>query len=519
MDKTKKRRPLESISQWRNRLILNNRKKALNYEGELEPAVVIASDPRKSINQGTRLLGSKPNNYRVGQKSLFGQRKNRDTNTLGRRMINWFTDKTHLTSPPTYTDGYGRELNAEVPIDESAQGQELERMKDTAKTGMEIAMSATLPFGMVLEPIATPLALGAGAGTYAVVKKGLNELNSNLEEKKGVSIHPKILDTVSTAASFATGAPAKRYGDAVTRRGLELIMHESPAANPAPEVQNWWKNASWKNKTDAIKYVLTGKGNGFLANKHNYPNYSGFMDYGQNTTGRDAVRTYLYKEPFGKFREVQNPDYGVHADYILKNYPGKDIKVYESSSPNILDVGYNYKLPSSKPQSMSTKGIDGSMKITDETGSSSLYDSAGHIIEKGLVPEEGWFTREQDIYKFNPKDYYKKWMSKNKGTGWISKLPLKWGLNVVDHYGTPFIVRTPWSQGMTPISNNPMENFNLGHFELKDKGFNVNAENEGLDFNVDNIVTIPESWKSSKEINILNSPDFSEFISSLLSKY
>ena len=64
-----------------------------------------------------------------------------------------------------------------------------------------------------------------------------------------------------------------------------------------------------------------------------------------------------------------------------------------------------------------------------------------------------------------------------------------------------------------------MEKFNLGHFELKDKGFNVNAENEGLDFNVDNIVTIPESWKSSKEINILNSPDFSEFISSLLSKY
>lgn len=102
---------------------------------------------------------------------------------------------------------------------------------------MEIAMGATLPFGMVLEPIATPLALGAGAGTYAVVKKGLNELNSNLEEKKGISIHPKVLDTVSSAASFATGAPAKHYGDAVTRRGLELIMHESSAVNPAPEVQ------------------------------------------------------------------------------------------------------------------------------------------------------------------------------------------------------------------------------------------------------------------------------------------
>lgn len=81
---------------------------------------------------------------------------------------------------------------------------------------------------------------------------------------------------------------------------------------------------------DAIKYVLTGKGNNFLShNNRTHPNYSGFLNLSYEP-GRDAIRTYLYKEPFGKFREVQNPDYGVHTDYILKNYPGKDIKVYES---------------------------------------------------------------------------------------------------------------------------------------------------------------------------------------------
>lgn len=462
MDKTNKRRPLESIGQWKNRLILNNRKRALNYEGELEPAVVTAVDTGKNINQGTRLLGSKPNDYRVGQKSLFGQRKNRDTNTLGRRMVNWFTDKTHLTSPPTYTDGYGRELNAEVPITESAQGKELERMKDTAVKGMMISSLPLMGYGLYYEPIATAIGTGIGMAAYGGIKNTFNDANYFLKKYKGAEIHPSVGNSVAFLGSLPTGGFAKTYGDDVTRRGLELLMHETSNPNPLPAAQWWWKDASLKDKANAFKYMFTGKGNNYLSNYLRYARYKGIGDgdwTNADPDGPDAVRTYLYGEPLKGLTEIKNPNYGIHEEYIARNYPGKDIKVYEAV-PNHYDTRV---YASQEPTVINAEGVDGSMMFKNLD----YYNSAGHYTQQGLTPE-GLFTNEQDIWKFNPKDYYKKWLNPYKGEGWVKNIPLKWGLNIVDHYGTPFIVRTKWAKAL-PESDIPKPRFSK-RFRKKSPG-------------------------------------------------
>lgn len=68
------------------------------------------------LSQGYQAVGRKNNNHRVGQKSVFGERKYDAHPSLSSRFGNWVTDGLHLTSSPTFKDGYNRTLNAEVPL-------------------------------------------------------------------------------------------------------------------------------------------------------------------------------------------------------------------------------------------------------------------------------------------------------------------------------------------------------------------------------------------------------------------
>ena len=134
------------------------------------------------ITNGTIQIGSKSNNRRVGQKSLLGERKPKNywNMSFAERALNNITDFLHITSPPTYKDGYDRVLNAEVPLKESAHGQELKRMGETAKNAGEIALTGftmgSFP-ALLKAAYARPLeivgstALG-GAGTIAGRKVG-----------------------------------------------------------------------------------------------------------------------------------------------------------------------------------------------------------------------------------------------------------------------------------------------------------------------------------------------------------
>lgn len=53
---------------------------------------------------------------------------------------------------------------------------------------------------------------------------------------------------------------------------------------------------------------------------------------------------------------------------------------------------------------------------------------------------------EQDIWKFKPKEYMKKWLDNNEGTNipFWKKALMRTGLEVTDRVGTPVIVKTPW---------------------------------------------------------------------------
>ena len=53
-----------------------------------------------------------------------------------------------------------------------------------------------------------------------------------------------------------------------------------------------------------------------------------------------------------------------------------------------------------------------------------MFDAAGHLKEYGIADKD-YFTRHQDIWKFNSKDYMDKWMPNNEGTGILKRLPLK----------------------------------------------------------------------------------------------
>lgn len=172
------------------------------YGGELEPATVQANSA--TISNGRQYVGSRNNDYRVNQKSLFGERKYNSDPSIAQKVLNGITDKLYLTSPPTFTDGYDRTLNAEVPLFESAKGQELKRMGNTAMKGVTIAGTAALPFSFYYAPLATTAGLVTGVGTAKATDAGMN-LVENLTDKQ-------FTPEQRTIATFLTSLPAGTKG-------------------------------------------------------------------------------------------------------------------------------------------------------------------------------------------------------------------------------------------------------------------------------------------------------------------
>lgn len=98
--------------------------------------------------------------------------KRKEATSIAGRAISWLTDKLGITEAPTYTDGYGVERRSEVPLGESAQGQELQRMGETAKNvgklgliaaGMINPFTAASTTSTLLGTIGTAYGLSLGA--------------------------------------------------------------------------------------------------------------------------------------------------------------------------------------------------------------------------------------------------------------------------------------------------------------------------------------------------------------------
>lgn len=133
-------------------------------------------DNHPVITQGYRVVGSKGNNHRVGQSSVFGERKYVApwNQSIAQRLWNGFTDATHLTSPPTYQDGYGRTVNAENPFWDGAKGKELKRMGKTALGTGTIIGLGFLPQSFAAAPTVTAGAFGLGLGADFLAGKAMD---------------------------------------------------------------------------------------------------------------------------------------------------------------------------------------------------------------------------------------------------------------------------------------------------------------------------------------------------------
>ena len=153
-----------------------------------------------AITNGHKYIGSKNNDYRVNQNSLFGERRYNENPSIAQKVLNGITDKLHLTSPPTFKDGYNRTLNAEVPLSESAQGQELKRIGNTALKGLSIAGAAMLPASFYYAPLATTAGMATGAAATGATNLAMNAI------EKGTG--KKFTPGQRTAATFLTSLPA-----------------------------------------------------------------------------------------------------------------------------------------------------------------------------------------------------------------------------------------------------------------------------------------------------------------------
>ena len=208
----------ESIKEWRSRVKSQKKERDIqnkiqsvkeqdDYGGELNESKIVVFRNQPTISQGYQKVGRKNNNRRVGQKSVFGERKYKPNRSLAERAINSFTDATGLTSPPTLKDGYERTLNAEVPLMESVQGQELKRM---GKTAVNAGMIASIPFGgyqFYVNPLATSAAIASGLLVDQGTKMSLNEINEKLHER-GKELTPGQQNAIRTAVGFTSGGGA-----------------------------------------------------------------------------------------------------------------------------------------------------------------------------------------------------------------------------------------------------------------------------------------------------------------------
>ncbi len=439
----------ESIAQWKRRLQANNRYGI--YAGELEPAIVRTNS--ETIDSGRKAVGSKPNDYRINQSSLFGQRRYNSNPSIAQKLVNNLTDKLHLTSPPTFTDGYNRELNAEVPLSESAQGQELKRMGSTALKGMTIAGTAALPFSFYYAPLAT----SAGLGTGIVASKATDAGMNLIENATDTRFTPEQRTAATLLTSLPAGVKGYKWGWNTEKRAIESAMTASGGASiPIEKLKYTFRNLDKQGKKDFAKYIFTGKGKqpGEILGSMNSYFGSGVNGWGGETGHGNMVRAFLYDEPIPELHEVTGEGkYGIHDEYIRKKYPHKygKIRVYEGN--DVMDNPTTDKVIPIKSKN------DNSNLIFRTPSGGFQVDAGGHIVEEG-IGEGGLYRRRQDIWKFQPKDYKARWAN-----GGIKNNLVNWGLNFVDSHGTPVVTRTTWGSERIPKSS--IDNYNV-HFATND---------------------------------------------------
>lgn len=276
----------------------------------------------------------------------------------------------------------------------------------------------------------------------------------------------------------------KNTVDNIERRGIETFMRTTPFANPIPEAKNgflsmWNGQQGGRQRLAHIAdYVLTGrkvgpKGyyNSFadfqptnLAEMVKEPTFAERWEAFKNPTGishgysgfvdvngmvpvmqerPDMIDAFLYGKTidssFGVRRLSIGDNFGPHTQYVAEKYASKahDIPVYEVATPDGIDVATPVG---------DWKGVD---KGLFDTGTGDFLNVAGHIGTKGTTADGTSVIQRQDIWKFNPDEYFNRWLQNTRPYEEMSprlKKAAQWGLKEVDRLGTPVITRTKWDK-------------------------------------------------------------------------
>ena len=356
-----------------------------------------------------------------------------------------------------------------------------------------IAVASTLP-AMASAPIATATAMGSGyVGGKAV--DGVSNLLTgkdwaeNMQDWTGLD---PVAGELTNPGVWAGGYYVPRYTTNVLRRGAETAMRTSDLQDGLDNIiqggRTLIKDKNYERMKAIGKYIVSGKKTGdkgyynsLAINPEAY--YSGFTWIPKNLRGKsDLIDAFLYGKEidpaFGMYRKAVGKDFGIHTDYVAENYPGKakKIQVYSTSEANN---------PYDDIKVVGTEKAHGSIGTSNDQ----VYvDAAGHKFVRGKNGVGDDYIMEQDIWKFKPREYYKKWIENSTG----KKIPL-WkkallmsGLTGVDYVGTPVITRTPWkSVKPSPKINTDAENIFLKVDQPLPK-INTDAKDillKGIDFN------------------------------------
>ena len=306
-------------------------------------------------------------------------------------------------------------------------------------------------------------------------------LAQNVSKYTGLDIEP-----AEIVSSLPTALIGGNWGINFLKRGVETGMRTTQASNPLPHITSGITNMAKgyyggkKRLFDIGKYILTGKKTGSQGYYNSFAisndldgtkpflDYNGFLWEDARSQGHnDIIDAFLYKKDidpyFGLEKVAKGKDFGIHEGYVYENYPGKakNIKVYDT---NVPESEY-YQKTSEKIIPKEIEGTEGSFQTIGPDNQQHDFNAAGHLIQKGVTESGKEANMHQDIWKFNYKDYWKKWIEKYledvKGSEYqqhlrkqhpikykikdnFDKLLLKQGLKTVDYLGTPIIVRTQW---------------------------------------------------------------------------
>ena len=179
--------------------------------------------------------------------------------------------------------------------------------------------------------------------------------------------------------------------------------------------------------------------------------------------GVDYIDALLYQKPLNPelMTRVGNAatDAGPLSSYVNANYANKaqQIPVYDTG----YGYGFNSEAVPLRQQKVESIGSnsDYPSSVQDFPYANGRINVAGHTVEHGIL-DNYQVVRGWDIWKFNPKDYMKKWIE-SPDVMKSSKLQQKFYklfLEYIDAASTPIITRTQWDwRPMYPQEIKPFE--------------------------------------------------------------